>query len=55
MRKDTLNGKGVPTTPAAVTRVLNGRPEDAALILKGVLKGDWLLLSTAGVLRKHTQ
>lgn len=50
MRKDTLNDKGIPNMLTTVTRVLNARPEDAAL----TMNGNWLLLTrTAGVLRKH--
>ncbi|MEO3747983.1 SitI3 family protein [Plantactinospora sp. B5E13] len=41
MRKDSLMDLGVPNMLAAVARVLNGRTEDAAL----VLNGNWLLLS----------
>ncbi|MGW0435513.1 SitI3 family protein [Micromonospora sp. NPDC003197] len=50
MRKNDLSDKGTPNMVAAVARVLDGRPEDAAL----VLNGNWLLLTRFdGVLRKR--
>ncbi|MGW0505938.1 SitI3 family protein [Micromonospora sp. NPDC003241] len=50
MPKDDSLRTATPTMVAAVTRVLTGRPEDAAL----VLNGNWLLLTrVAGTLRRH--
>lgn len=52
MRADDLVDKGIPNMVAAVTRVLAGRSEDAAL----VQNGSWLLLTRmGGTLRKHHQ
>lgn len=50
MRKNEPSDKGTSHMVAAVGRVLDGRTEDAAL----VLNGNWLLLTRVdGVVRKH--
>ncbi|WP_018790519.1 SitI3 family protein [Salinispora arenicola] len=50
MRADDMGDKGIPNMLATVARVLNGRPEDAAL----VQDGNWLLLTrVGGTVRKH--
>ncbi|MCM0676649.1 SitI3 family protein [Micromonospora phytophila] len=50
MRKDVLADRGIPHMLATVANVLDGRTEDAAL----VLNGNWLLLTrVGGKRRKH--